>query len=163
MTFVMRGDGCQEGIQAACVASIYDSQHVWYDLRRFVNVPSSMSCIEDEWWFKGLGQRRCQSLLIDFVRKRIRRIASVLRAKLSREAESSVADTLRVSATGGSGHVCPGKLNRRPLPSGDRRRLWSIWSRWIVYRIEFPSGCNEWEFSSGWNKRCHVSVGGLSA
>ena len=27
MTFVVRGDGCQEGIQAAVVASIYDFRY----------------------------------------------------------------------------------------------------------------------------------------
>ncbi|WKA11925.1 hypothetical protein VitviT2T_029373 [Vitis vinifera] len=29
---------------------------------------------------------------------------------------------LRIGVTEGSGHVCPGKLNRPPLPSGDRER-----------------------------------------
>ena len=29
-------------------------------------------------------------------------------------------DVLRISVTEGSGHVCPGNLNRPPLPSGDR-------------------------------------------
>ena len=52
-----------------------------------------------------------------------------IRTCLSEEAESSATDILQVSVTGGSGHVCPGKLNRRPLPSGDRRRMWYI-RRW---------------------------------
>ena len=47
------------------------------DLRRFVNVPSSTSCIEDKWWFKGLGQKRCQSYFLDCGQKWIRQIANV--------------------------------------------------------------------------------------
>ena len=45
------------------------------------------------------------------------------RAKLSEESESLTTDVLRICVTEGSGHVCPGKLNRPPLPSGDRRRM----------------------------------------
>ena len=32
----------------------------------------------------------------------------------------SAVDALRISAIRGSGHVCPGKLNHPPLPSGVR-------------------------------------------
>ncbi|RVW94101.1 hypothetical protein CK203_038220 [Vitis vinifera] len=45
------------------------------------------------------------------------------RAKLSGESESLTTNVLRISITEGSGHVCLGKLNRPPLPSGDRRRI----------------------------------------
>ena len=107
---------------------------------------------KDEWQFRRLGCQYCWGLLFDCGRKWIQRVVSVWRAKLSGESESLVANVLRISVTGGSGHVCPRKLNRPPLLSGNRRRLWSIRRRRIVCRIEFPSGWNEWEFSSGWNE-----------
>ena len=68
-------------------------------------------------------------------RKWIRRIASVWRAKLSGESELSVTDVLRVGATRGSRHVCPGKLNRPPLPFGGRIRMWDIRRSQNVGRI----------------------------
>ncbi|WKA07069.1 hypothetical protein VitviT2T_024936 [Vitis vinifera] len=40
------------------------------------------------------------------------------------ECESLATDAIRISVIEGSGHVCPGKLNRPPLPSGDKRRMW---------------------------------------
>ena len=95
------------------------------NLRRFENVLSSVSYIKDEWQFRRLGRQYCRSLLFDCGRKWIRRIASIWRAKLSRESESLATDVLRISITEGSGHVCSGKLNRPPLPSSNRRRLWS--------------------------------------
>ena len=95
------------------------------DLRRLGNVLSNVSYIKNKWQFRRLGHQYCQSLLFDCGRKWIRRIASIWRAKLSGEA-------VRVSVTRGSGHVCPGKLNRWPLPSGDRCRMRSIRRRWDV-------------------------------
>ena len=35
------------------------------------------------------------------------------------ECESLATDAIRMSVIEGSGHVCPGKLNRPPLPSGE--------------------------------------------
>ena len=93
------------------------------DLRRFGNVLSSVSCIKDEWQLMRLGRQYCRSLLFDCGQKWIRRIASIWRAKLSEESESLATDVIRISVTEGSEHVCPGKLNRHPLPSGGRRRL----------------------------------------
>ena len=139
------------------------------DLRRFGNVLSSVSCIKDDWQFRRLGRQYCRSLFFDYGWKWIQRIASVWRAKLSEESELSAVDVLWVSAIRGSRHVYPGKLNRPPLPSGGRRRLWNIRRRWNIDRTEFlprwnelwfPSGWNEWEFPSGWNERCHGSQGG---
>uniref|UniRef100_F6H3X6 Uncharacterized protein n=1 Tax=Vitis vinifera TaxID=29760 RepID=F6H3X6_VITVI len=37
--------------------------------------------------------------------------------------ECLTSQAVRLSVTGGSVHVCPGKLNRHPLPFGDRRRM----------------------------------------
>ena len=105
--------------------------------------------------------------------KGIRRIASIWRAKLSGKSESLATDVLRISVTEGSGHVYPGKLNRPPLPSGDRRQMWDIRRMWNVGRTEFRMwdirrrwnvGRTEfrmWEFPSGWNERCHVSQGAV--
>ena len=123
MTFLVRGDGFQECIQAVDVASIYDFKYrdASGDLRRLGNVLSSVSCIKDEWQFRRFGRQYCRSLLFDCGRKWIWRIASVWRAKLSGESELSAADVLRVSATRGFGHVWLGKLNRPPLPFGSRR------------------------------------------
>ena len=46
---------------------------------------------------------------------------------------------LQISVTEGSGHVCPGKLNRPPFPSGDRGAECEI-SRW---NKGFPFKWNE--------------------
>ena len=43
---------------------------------------------------------------------------------------------LWIGVTEGSGHVCPGKLNRPSLLSGGRRRMWDIRRRWDVGRTE---------------------------
>ena len=123
------------------------------DLRRFVNVPSSTSCIEDEWWFKGLGQKRCQSCFLDSVRKWVWRIESVWWVKLFGESESSAADVLWVSVASGSGHVLPGKLNSAPLPPDSKCLMRDIRRKWIVCRTASPR----------WNEWWRVSVGGLSA
>ena len=93
--------------------------------------------IKNEWQFRRLDRQCYRSLPFDCGRKWIWRIASVWRAKLSGESELLAADALRVSATRGSGHVWPRKLNRPPLPSGIRRRMWDIRRRWNVGRIEF--------------------------
>ena len=86
--------------------------------------------------------------------------------------------TLRVSAIRGSGHVWPGKLKRPPLPFGceisgceisDQRirtcltgevetsfspiRMWDIWRKWKVGRIEFLPG---------WNELCRASLSGAT-
>ena len=107
------------------------------DLRRFGNVLSSVSCIKDEWQLMRLGRQYCRSLLFDCGRKWIRRIASIWRAKLSGESESLATDVIRISVTEGSEHVCLGKLNRHPLPSDSRHRLWNIQKRWNFGRTEF--------------------------
>ena len=106
------------------------------DLRRLGNVLSNVSCIKDEWQFRRLGRQYCQSYIFYCGQKWIQRIASIWRAKLSGESELPATEVLRVGATRGSGHVCPGKLNRPPLPSGGRRRMWNIRRRWNVGRIE---------------------------
>ena len=56
-------------------------------------------------------------------------------------------ETFQVSAVKGSGHVCPGKLKRPPLPSGIRCRMWNIWRRWNVCRTEFRM----WDIRRRWN------------
>ena len=38
----------------------------------------------------------------------------------------------------GYGHVWRGKLNRPPLPSGVRRRMWDVRRRWDFGRTRFP-------------------------
>ena len=50
MTFPTQSDGCHKGVQVAFVTSIIilSMCDTPGDLRKFVNVPSSMSCIEDE-------------------------------------------------------------------------------------------------------------------
>ena len=50
MTFLVRGDSCQESIQVVDVASIYDFKYwdVSGDLRRLGNVSSNVSCIKDK-------------------------------------------------------------------------------------------------------------------
>ena len=70
---------------------------------------------------------------------------------------------LRISVTEGSGHVCSGKLNCPPLPSGDRGAGCEIFGEDGTsagqnsgYEI---SGWNEGEFPFGWNERCHVLQG----
>ena len=137
------------------------------NLRRFENVLSSVSCIKDEWQFRRLGRQYCQSLLFDCGWKWIRRIASIWRAKLSGKSESLATDVLRISVTEGSGHVCSGKLNRLPLPSGNRRRLWSTRRWWNVGRTEFRLwdiqrkwDVNRTEFLPRWNELCHASQEG---
>ena len=124
------------------------------NLRRLGNVLSSVSCIKDEWQFRRLGRQYYRSLLFDCRQKWIRRIASIWRAKLSGESESLATDVLRISVTGGSGHVCPGKLNRPPLPSDDKHWLWSTRRWWNVSRTGLPSGWNE-------DGCLHSRVGGL--
>ena len=108
------------------------------DLRRFVNVPSSTSCIEDEWWFKGLGQKCCQSCFLDFVRKWIRRIESMLRVKTSGDTESLAKGILRVDTSMGPDMDWPGKLNSAPLPPGSKCLVRDIRRRWIVCHTASP-------------------------
>ena len=64
------------------------------------------------------------------------------RAKLSGESESLTTDVLRISVTEGSGHVCPGKLNCPPLPSGDR-----------IPDVRYPGGWNV----NGQDSGCEIS------
>ena len=79
--------------------------------------------------------------------KGIRRIASIWRAKLSGKSESLVTDVFRISVIEGSRHVYPGKLNRPPFPSGNRRRMWDIRRMWNVGRTEFRM----WDIRRRWN------------
>ena len=181
MTFLVRGGGCQEDIQAAAVRKIFRRRmspqfmtlNIWDAsgaLRRFGNILSSVSCIKDEWQFRRLGRQYYRSLLFDCGLKWIQQIPSVWRAKLSGESELSAADALRVSPIKGSGHVWPGKLNRPPLPSGVKRRMWNIRRKWNVDRTEFRMwdirrrwNVGQTEFFPGWNELCRASQGGPSA
>ena len=58
------------------------------------------------------------------------------------ECESLATDAIRISIIEASEHVCPGKLNRPPLPSGGRRRMWNI---------------REGGTSAGYNSGCDTS------
>ena len=52
---------------------------------------------------------------------------------------------LQIGVIEGSGHVCPGKLNRPPLPSGDRGAGWEI-SEEVERR---PDRCRMWDIRRG--------------
>ena len=65
--------------------------------------------------------------------------------------------TLRIGVTKRFGHVCPRKLNRPPLPSGDRRRMWDIrvdgMSADMIPDVRYPGGWNV----NGQDSGCDIS------
>ena len=71
---------------------------------------------------------------------------------------------LRIGVTEGSRHVCPGKLNHPPLPSGDRRQMWDIrvdgTSADRIPDVRYPGGWNVGQTSADVR---HPDKGGTSA